>query len=63
MVKRIEQINKQLDKNVNQLDNVQKFTIKVNAENFQKKIIEIPILINYTVAAFDGGGGGGGVGG
>lgn len=64
MVKRVEEINKQLDTNINTLDKVQKLTIKVNAENFHKKIIEIPILSNYTVAAYDsGGGGGGGLGG
>ena len=34
------------NKNISDLDKVHKFTIKINAENLQKKIVEIPILIN-----------------
>ena len=56
MVKRIEKLSQTLDKNSNEIDNVNKINITINAENFDKKIIEIPILVNYAVAAIDGGG-------
>lgn len=56
MVKRIEKVSQTLDKNSNEIDNVNKINITINAENFDKKIIEIPILVNYAVAAIDGGG-------
>ena len=59
MVKRIEKVIQQLDKNTNELDSVKKINITINSENFDKKIIEIPILVNHTVSATDGGNGGG----
>ena len=55
----IDKIEKNNDENKNNLDNVQRLNITINAENFSKKIIEIPILVHYTVDF----GGGGGIGG
>jgi len=48
------------NKNISDLDKVHKFTIKINAENLQKKIVEIPILINYLIFDSEGGEGEGG---
>jgi hypothetical protein len=60
MVKRLEKNEQNNSKNINNLDKIQRITIKNNVENYQKKIIEIPILINYIVSVDDGGGGIGG---
>ena len=49
MVKRIEKIETKTNQNDNDLKKVQRFTIKVNAENFLKRVIEIPIVTHYTV--------------
>jgi hypothetical protein len=42
----IENIN---NKNIISISNVKRFIIKLNAEMFMKNIIEIPLLVNYSV--------------
>lgn len=59
MVKRLEQIDKINNQNKNNIDNIQRINITINAENFMKNIIEIPILVNYLIYDESGGGGGG----
>lgn len=59
MVKKIEQIQLKNQQNLNTVDNLQKITIKINSENFLKKVIEIPILVNQIIVAPEGGGPGG----
>jgi hypothetical protein len=49
MPKKLENIDLKNKQNQNDIDNVNKIYIKLNAENFDKKIIEIPILIKYEV--------------
>jgi hypothetical protein len=49
MPKKIEQIETKLNQNNNNLSKIQKFTIKINSDNFLKRNIEIPILVKYTV--------------
>jgi hypothetical protein len=56
---RIEKIEQNVNVNNNKIDNVKKIYITLNSENFMKKIIEIPILINQEVSATESGGGGG----
>jgi len=55
---RIEKIEQSISVNNNKIDNVKKIYINLNSENFMKKIIEIPILINQEVSAIESGGGG-----
>jgi len=50
MVKRLEQIEKINNQNKNNVDKIKRIDIIINAENFIKKVIEIPILVNYSVS-------------
>ena len=64
MPNRIDKIEKNNNQNIDTIDKVQRFTIKVNAENFMKRVTEISVLVNVEVAVNEGGGipGGGGAG-
>lgn len=55
---RIGKIEQSISVNNNKIDNVKKIYVNLNSENFMKKIIEIPILINQEVSAIESGGGG-----
>jgi hypothetical protein len=50
MAKLIEKIILNSNQNTNDLDSVQKITIKIDTDNFMKKIIEIPILLNQPIS-------------
>jgi hypothetical protein len=59
MDKKLDIFQIQNNQNKNELDNVQKIPIKINADIFLKKIIEIPIIMALNVSAIDSGGEGG----
>jgi hypothetical protein len=59
MSNRLNKIEKDNNQNVDSIDKVKRITIKINAENFMKRVTEIPVLINQEVAVNEGGGGGG----
>lgn len=59
MPKRIEKIEQKNGENLNDLGKIKRLTIKINTENLQKEIIEIPIITDYLI----GDGTGGGIGG
>jgi len=56
MVKKLEKIDLINKQNKNNIDNIKKINIKINSEDLLKRIIEIPIVINYTVSPVYGGG-------
>ena len=64
MSNRLNKIEKDNNQNVDSIDKVKRITIKINAENFMKRVTEISVLVNVEVAVNEGGGipGGGGAG-
>ena len=54
-MKKLEQIELKNNQNLIQEDKAQKITIKVNTDNFLKKVIYIPILVNQIVSNHDDG--------